>query len=123
MCDKVLCGGIVWYVVVYFSLIVYDFFSKVSSKEELIRGQLYAGTDINTGYGIGLTGASLAVINMLPYVHVFDIETGMPYVCDPYKKKPDEKIDNRWNMKVPPCPDFKKCLFPWKEGKEALSEL
>ena len=93
---------------------MYDFFSKVSSKEELIRGQLYAGTDINTGYGIGLTGASLAVINMLPYVHVFDTE---------YKKKPDEKIDNRWNMKVPPCPDFKKCLFPWKEGKEALSEL
>lgn len=53
---------------------------------------------------------------MLPYIHAFDTKTGMPYVCDPDKKKPDEKIDNRWKMIVPPCPDFKKCLFPWNEG-------
>lgn len=88
----------------------------VSPKEEAIRGQLYAGTDVITGHGIGLSGASLSVFNTLPYIHAFDTKTGMPYVCDPYKKKPDKKIDNRWKMIVPPCPDFKKCLFPWKEG-------
>ena len=88
----------------------------VSPKEEAIRGQLYAGTDVITGHGVGLSGASLSVLNMLPYIHAFDTKTGMPYVCDPDKKKPDEKIDNRWKMIVPPCPDFKKCLFPWNEG-------
>ena len=88
----------------------------VSPKEEAIRGQLYAGTDVITGHGVGLSGASLSVLNMLPYIHAFDTKTGMPYVCDPDKKKPDKKIDNRWKMIVPPCPDFKKCLFPWNEG-------
>ena len=96
-------------------------FPLVSPKEEAIRGKLYAGTDINTGYGgVSLTGASLAVLNMLPYIHAFDTKTGMPYVCDPNKKKPDEKIDNRWKMIVHPCPDFKKCLFPWNEGSWVL---
>ncbi|CAB4040524.1 Hypothetical predicted protein, partial [Paramuricea clavata] len=92
-----------------------DVIRKISAKEEAIRGQLYAGIDVITGHGVGLSGASLGVLNMLPYIHAFDTKTGMPYVCDPDKKKPDKKIDNRWKMIVPPCPDFKKCLFPWNE--------
>jgi hypothetical protein len=95
----------------------------VSPKEEAIRGQLYAGIDVITGHGVGLSGASLGVLNMLPYIHAFDTKTGMPYVCDPDKKKPDKKIDNRWKMIVPPCPDFKKCLFPWNEGWSRFLEL
>ncbi|XP_028408373.1 uncharacterized protein LOC114530948 isoform X2 [Dendronephthya gigantea] len=101
-----------------------DVIRKISPKEEAIRGQLYAGTDINTGYGgVGLTGASLSVINMLPYIHAFDTKTGMPYVCDPDKKKPDKKIDNKWKMIVAPCPDFKKCLFPWTEAKDCKTSV
>lgn len=101
-----------------------DVIRKISRKEEAVRGQLYAGTDVNTGYGgVGLSGASLGVLNILSYVHAFDTRTGMPYVCDPFKKKPDEKIDNRWHMIVPPCPDFKKCLFPWKEAKDCETKI
>ena len=88
----------------------------VHEKDALMRAQLHAATDVITGHGVGLSGASLGVLNMLPYVHAFDTKTGMPYVCDPYKKAPDDKFDNRWKMVVPPCPDFKKCLFPWNEG-------
>ena len=100
-----------------------DVIRKTSPKEEAIRGQLYAGTDVITGHGVGLSGASLSVINMLPYIHAFDTKTGMPYVCDPDKKKPDEKVDNRWKMIVPPCPDFKKCLFPWNEAKDCKTSV
>lgn len=88
----------------------------VHEKDALMRAQLHAATDVITGHGVGQSGASLGVLNMLPYVQAFDTKTGMPYVCDPYKKAPDDKFDNRWKMVVPPCPDFKKCLFPWNEG-------